>query len=267
MDVKIYDEQFPHAKTMANGGLEIVSKNFNWNRNITSDTAFITESWFHRLSEVPEKRKIGLLIEPRGFRPQEYNWIRENYNLFDYVLTHDIELCKLSDKFLFYIYGGAWVYNYQIYEKSKNVSIVASDKRILPGHHLRHALVAQNLADVYGHGYNPIASLLTAYKDYRFTIAIENESYNYWITEKLITPLLCGVVPFYWGCPDIGKIFNIDGIIQFNDLHDLKKKLEGFDFVEEYQDRENAIKENFELAKKYAITEDYLFREYPFLFL
>jgi hypothetical protein len=32
--IKIYDDQFAHAHTMANGGLDIKARNFEWSRTL-----------------------------------------------------------------------------------------------------------------------------------------------------------------------------------------------------------------------------------------
>jgi hypothetical protein len=260
MQIKIYDEQFPHAHTMANGGLEIKSKYFEWSRTLQdSNFAFITESWFNRVHLITEKVKIGMLIEPRGFVPQWYHWIKHNYNLFDYVLTHDSQLLSLSPKFVFYPYGGSWLYanEQKVYPKTKDVSIVASSKADLEGHKLRHEVI-RNIKgiDVYGNGYNRIDSVLQAYRDYKFTIVIENDKYDYWVTEKIVNPLLCGCIPIYWGCPSISRFFK--DIIQFNGVSDLSTLLTSMNLDVEYEKRFDNVLSNFEEAKKYQIAEDWI---------
>ena len=264
--IKIYDDQFPHAFTMANGGLNIKAKNFEWSRTLQgSKFAFITESWFNRLHLVNEPFKIGLLIEPRGFVPHWYEWIKRNYHRFDYVLTHDLSLLHVSNKFSFYPYGGCWLYENQkgLFNKTKNISIIASHKNDLEGHKLRHEVIRRlgNKVDVYGNGYNKVESVLEAYKDYRFTIAIENDRYDYWLTEKLINPLLCGCVPIYWGTPTIYNGFFQD-IIQFKTVDDVENIVNNLDFEKEYNLRNNSIVDNFIKAHEYEITEDWIWNNF-----
>ncbi|MGI9657834.1 MAG: glycosyltransferase family 10 domain-containing protein [Gaiellaceae bacterium] len=46
------------------------------------------------------------------------------------------------------------------------------------------------------------------YRDYRFVVAIENDSLNGYVTEKLINAMLAGAVPIYWGAPDVDEHFD-----------------------------------------------------------
>ena len=54
-------------------------------------------------------------------------------------------------------------------------------------------------------------------KSYRFTIAFENESADYYATEKILHPLLVGSIPIYWGCPQIAEYYNADCFINCHD--------------------------------------------------
>jgi hypothetical protein len=134
--IKIYDDQFAHAHTMANGGLDIKAKNFEWSRTLDGSlVAFVTESWFNRVLTIQEPFKVALLIEPRSYAPRAYEWIRYNYHYFNLIITHDTSLLNINPRFTFYPYGGAWIYekDYAVYPKTKNISIVASGKQELPG--------------------------------------------------------------------------------------------------------------------------------------
>jgi hypothetical protein len=260
--IKIYDDQFAHAFTMANGGLDIKAKNFEWSRTMdNSFIAFVTESYFNydKFFLVKEPFKIAMILEPRSYAPKAYEWIKLHYPFFNMVLTHDASLLKLDSKFKFFPYGGSWIYekDHAIYPKTKNLSIVASGKQELPGHILRHKVIANiKGADVYGRDSNKLDYLLDAYKDYKFTISIENEKYNNWFTEKITNPLFCGCVPIYWGCPTISSFFK--DIIEFNDLNDIVRLLSNFDFDAEYEKRKSSIAYNLEKAKTYAIAEDWI---------
>ena len=43
---------------------------------------------------------------------------------------------------------------------------------------------------------------------YKFTIAFENQSADYYTTEKILHPFLVGSIPIYWGCPQMAEYFN-----------------------------------------------------------
>ena len=68
-----------------------------------------------------------------------------------------------------------------------------------------------------------------------------------------------GTIPIYWGCPNISDFFNKEGIITFDSIDELKTILENIDFDAHYNSSINAIDENIELAKKYNITEDWMY--------
>jgi hypothetical protein len=50
-------------------------------------------------------------------------------------------------------------------------------------------------------------------KNYKFSIAIENQAQAGYITEKLITSYVAGTVPLYWGASDVSKYFNEDSFV------------------------------------------------------
>jgi hypothetical protein len=91
----------------------------------------------------------------------------------------------------------------KVHEKSKLVSLVASDKKIAEGHKLRHE-IAQKLSekyhvDLYGSGYKKFSEhgKIEALKDYMFTIVIQNSDPGVMITD-LPDPMATGTVPIFW---------------------------------------------------------------------
>ena len=52
------------------------------------------------------------------------------------------------------------------------------------------------------------ASSIEMKKPYKFSIAFENAWYPGYTSEKIVTSMLAGTIPIYWGNPDIGKEFN-----------------------------------------------------------
>jgi hypothetical protein len=45
------------------------------------------------------------------------------------------------------------------------------------------------------------------YSQYVFHIAVENGRCPFYMSEKLINPLLCATTPLYWGCPRAAAVF------------------------------------------------------------
>lgn len=203
---------------------------------------------------------FGWLLEPRELIPHVYQYVENNPNKFKEVFTHDKELIRKIGA-TFVPFGGCWIDNWDriIFTKTKNFSIIASGKRQLPGHTLRHQIItaAGNNIDVYGNGYRPIKDKIEGLKDYRYHFAIENCKRDFWFTEKLIDCLVTGSIPIYWGCPSISNFFNTDGFVIFDTLPELKEKLK-LCTPEYYESKMPAIRENFELARKYFLAEDWL---------
>jgi hypothetical protein len=213
------------------------SKYIEWDRTLNSgNICFYTDDRLHEVSN--DFYNIAWLLEPPQINSNSYNWIRQNYNKFDMILTYDESLLNLSDKFKFYVIGGCWIdqQDQKIHDKSKKLSIIASYKRQTFGHILRHQIVDKykNKIDAYGLGYKKVDKKIEGLKDYMFSIAIENQKMNSLFTEKIIDCFLTGTIPIYYGCPKINEFFNIEGIIQFDNLDEIENIIDNLN-EDEYQ--------------------------------
>ena len=138
--------------------------------------------------------------------------------------------------------------------------MIYSDKQYLTGHKLRHQ-VAHSIQgiDLFGRGTpRPLQYKEDALVDYRYSIVIENAKTDNYFTEKLVDSLIVGTIPIYWGCPNIEKFFNTKGIIVVNSLEEIQEVV-GSLTENDYLSRIEYIKENIELAKQYAVTEDWMY--------
>ena len=90
-------------------------------------------------------------------------------------------------------------------KKDKILSIIVSGKKGLPGYEWRTQLadrlkrVFGKDCDIFGFGHNPIADKKEALDRYQFTVTIENESHDYYWTEKLSDAYLGHTYPIYAG--------------------------------------------------------------------
>jgi hypothetical protein len=262
MEVKIRDTAFTHTdySTLQK------SKYFSWTRtNETKDVCFFTDGSIHGVLNSNDKIKVCWLIEPRSINSSTYKFVKQDDNKFDYVLTYDSELLAISDKYLFYPHGGCWLNDddKQIFEKTKGCSIIASSKSQTDGHKLRHAVVSAlgPKIDTFGSGYIRVENKITALKDYKFSIVIENSKQDDYFTEKLIDTLLTGTIPLYWGTDKINKYFT--NIPTFNTIEELELLLNYYS-INDYPIDD--IKNNFDKALKYTIPEDFIYENYPHLF-
>ena len=208
---------------------------------------------------------IALLLEPRELIPSVYSMVADHHHGFDYILTHDAKMLELPNA-LRYEFGGCWIEpsDVGIHAKSKNVSIIASNKKMATGHKLRQSAIGRlnESFDVYGRGHNPVNKKIEALRDYRFSVVIENTKSDYFFTEKLIDCFATGTIPIYWGMPSIGKFFNPKGMVVFNSIAELTRKLTLINMAseKEYEYRRSAIEENFEICKQYFNTEDRIYK-------
>lgn len=226
----------------------------------------------HKVDEYSELVKILLIIEPPCINSSIYAEITnpDLFQKFDFILTHQDSLLSIDPRFRKYNFGGCWIKpdERDIYIKSKNISIIASDKKDSQGHKLRHEVIRNfvpgtntfdpKIDGVFGRGYNYVKNKIDALKDFKYSIVIENEISDDWFTEKIIDCFVTGTIPIYWGTRNIYKYFNTDGILKFNTIHELEKVLLSANSTL-YNMNMPAIRENFELAQKYVLPEDLIY--------
>ena len=58
-------------------------------------------------------------------------------------------------------------------------------------------------------------------------------------------------IPIYWGCPNIGKYFDTEGIITFDTVDELIPQLNSLT-IDYYDDRVKVIEKNRKIAESYA---------------
>lgn len=228
---------------------------------VPHDICVYTEHMIHMPDKIG-KVKIGWMIEPEEYIPGAYEWIKENYDEFDYIFTWNKELLSISKKFIFLNPGGSWITREEaeIFPKNKLCSMIASDKEFMSGHKIRRQVFEQfkNRFDRYGRDTVPLLNIIDAYKDYMFTVVVENVKQDYMFSEKLTTPILCGTIPIYYGCPSLVNFLDIRGIIPFNEIEELPSILDSIT-EDKYMVMLPYVKENFKLAKKYQLLEDSLY--------
>jgi hypothetical protein len=151
------------------------------------------------------------------------------------------------------------------------VSFLTSSKGSLPGHQLRQEIYNRLLTalptpagpiEIWKHRSPPIIDdKRTILEPYMFSIVPENSRHAGYYTEKIVDCFIAKTIPIYWGCTDLAKHFNTDGVIQFQNYDDLITKLQSLT-PEFYRDREPAITENFRRAlqgvHQWNLIEDYI---------
>jgi hypothetical protein len=174
---------------------------------------------------LPKENVIGLACEPYEFLHIDENFVKYAKQYISKYYIGDKR--ELSEPF---VEGFGYMWHIRpeknIENKSKLMSIIISQKVFAPGHQYRHnianCILMNNLpVDIYGrgchmHSHNHSASTnikgefneVEPYKDYLFTICIENFQNNHYISEKIMTPLMYNCMPIYIGCKNITQYFN-----------------------------------------------------------
>jgi len=215
---------------------------------------------------------------------------------FKCIFTYDKLLCDKYPEFFKFTIPPALslIRNKKIYEKSKDFSVIMSTANDHPNYLYRLRCLdlikskdIHNKVDVYGRGrgnsgINNLSysttkdylntpelpwvfeyegqlecGLILGLKDYRFSFAFDNNYYRTLFSNKLTECFSTGTIPIWYGCPDIGDFFDIDGIILWSEDIDLEIFTESF-----YKSKMKSIKNNFNIISNFLSQEDYIYLNY-----
>lgn len=228
-------------------------------------------------------RQYGLLLESEKIVGRDYDVILEradSVNRLDALFTHSE---RILDKYAnarfmpgggIYIGtnvgGGEWGES-NFNQKRKLISIVSSDKKVCPLHVFRidiaKEMLKRNIGDVMGTLVGKYIRIADSLTEYMYSVAIENCQSRYYFTEKLLNCFATMTVPVYFGCKDVGKFFNTDGIIIIEKpTVECAMKAISSCSEHDYLSRREAIIDNFNRVQRYMCCEDYLTDNYPELF-
>lgn len=243
-------------------------KNFKWVAHPDSKIFVLTDRAIPMAinSNVQDKILYGWIVESFQIVPDVVLFIKNNkeqlFTKLKGIFTCSDELCSQDSRFIKVSPGSnlPWTEDIdcKIYEKTKNISMLSSSKNYAKGHKIRWDIAStlNNKIDIFGGVLNSKVigvdtklhhkPKLEAVKDYRFSITIENDDHPGYYTEKITDCFATGTIPIYWGDPNIGKIFDLNGIIPIKDPKDvgwitlLKEQ--------DYLDRIDSVKKNFEIT-------------------
>ena len=148
-------------------------------------------------------------------------WAQPDPAKFLKVFTHKTHLNNVQ-----------WQIDYSFYDKTlripnetkqNKIVTVCSYKNFDTGHLLRNTFIKFTEArgvkiDVYGqqnfHNFQNYCGMLAgdnkfnAYANYKYCLAVENNSEHNYATEKLWEAILCESLCFYWGCPNLAEFID-----------------------------------------------------------
>jgi len=200
--------------------------------------------------------KVLWLLEPEAIEPELYKLVQNRKLHYNFIASHRDNLSPHNENVTIYPCTPSWISkdDRKVYEKSKNISMIASTKIMCDGHSYRQEIAEKlsNFVDLYGNGRkNKLDYKLDGLKDYRFSVAMENSISDLYFTEKILDCFFTGTIPIYWGTQRVLNIFNPKGIIM---LENFLEKIDSFDYEKEYQERYNAVLENIKIANTVNFT-------------
>ena len=271
--VNLFDNTFSHTKDLwgyiTATGVKMWGKpeniEFIKNRMNYDGLTFFVDDYICRTSlvdSVRSKYKVAWLLEPRALKPAPYMTVEKYSDKFDLVITHDKNLINKFSNCIHIQQAECRVAHedWGVHDKNKMVSLIAAKKKMLEGHRFRYT-VAEKLQgkhkfDLWGAAFdNWFENKTDALKDYMFSITIHNTIEDNFFTDGIVDCFALGTIPIFRGCPNIGDFFDKDGIICFQTIEELDEILSNLT-KKDYYDRIEAVKNNYEIAKKFKKTNE-----------
>lgn len=241
----------------------------NIDMTILADMSIITDDKYDSIAWIIEPPLIldyytqALFKDPYiTFQDVLSSRIYSENHKFKKIYTHFKEYSNLPNVHIVNSPIRSWVSEEKsgmfVEDKKFPLTFITSLKQVTPMQRKR-VLIAKKMNEmkipVYGKGISPIDDKSDILRKFYFCFSIENQITPGYHTEKILDCFRTGTVPIYAGDPEIGKIFNTDGIIMINPMKE--------DFFEKFEEVVNnlnketyfkmlpAITENFEISMKY----------------
>lgn len=216
------------------------------------------------------KYNIFIACEPNEYFGH-HDWIIQNNYMFDFILTWSEFILEKCNNALFLAYGESWfqdnpLNSVDIEKKEFKTSFLRGNKLKLKGHYIRHELYNRrneiknpiifwdSLGDP-NNWENWRDSKINTFKPYQFSICIENSINKNYFTEKITDCFLQKTIPIYWGCPNIGDFYDINGILLVDNVDSIIKTINSLK-NEDFKHYTPIIERNYKIALDY---KDYVF--------
>jgi len=110
--------------------------------------------------------------------------------------------------------------------KRYKMSVISSTAEHLPGHRIRNEIISaveEKFEFLRGHVYGrgrqkELLSKIDGLLEYQYSLAIENSRQLSYISEKFTDCILAGVVPVYWGAPNVRDFFPADSFVELESI-------------------------------------------------
>lgn len=257
-------------------------KTFEWitesqEHQVLIDNAIL---YANRIEREPNQKRFGWVCESSAIVPQLVQALEDFTDAifedgeFDAIFTNNVRLLDKDPRFVFNSTGSnlPWIpkESWEIHEKIKVCSMVASAKVGCPGHNYRQEIACKykEQIDLFGGacGSERIGistDLNSKWNDkrsaicpYMFSIVMENDSVPHYYTEKITDCFATGTVPIYWGATNIGEYFDERGIIVLDEDFDINKLT-----YELYEEMLPYVGNNYAIVQSLEMADDDLARK------
>jgi len=194
--------------------------------------------------------------EPDEAVPGVHKYIINNWPKYDYVISCFDDILTQCPNARKLVYYSPWITeDWALKEKQFKLSFLCGWKNWTTGHKLRH-VVFNNQGKLtipkqffMAIPVNQKIRFLALFENTQYNLCIENVSQNNFFTEKLIDCFLTKTIPVYWGCPNIGEYFDVNGIILFGEEKDFYSMLNNLtpDYYNQHLD---SVESNYNKIKQ-----------------
>jgi hypothetical protein len=222
----------------------------------------------HNLTNNLNYKNILYIVEPPDIINNIIKKIYNSLNKFDIIITIDPKILNHHKNTICYnhLMYTSWISNItQIPKKQFKISFLINNKMITDGHKFRYKIWTNQKKittpyDFYigssatnKNALNINNNKIFGKKDdfrkddllypYMFHVCVENKQMNNWITEKVNDCFITCTIPIYWGAPNIGDYYDINGIICFETINQLIDILNNLT-EKDYNDKLDAVEKN-----------------------
>jgi hypothetical protein len=240
-------------------------------RMVFPEKVEIYSNSFAGFRATPHKKVLNLANEPRAFR-QPNSEIINNHTKVDLILAFDPDLLDNCPNAVPMMCGITWIDDdgrRKCVDKEYGLSFLCGSKMWTAGHVFRRTIwdhqdrikipgdfwISSSSPIERKHPDNkklptPQSSKYLMFNK-QFHICVENSVEENYFSEKIVDCFVTKTVPIYYGCPNLSEFFDMDGVLQFNDLEQL------IDICESlhrgvYDHMKDAIETNYTLSLEYA---------------
>ena len=209
--------------------------------------------------------KILFLAEPFAVAPTVNEGALKNSYEFDRIFTFTESIIKKYPQAELFEWGSSWLdFKNLKLNKKPNLTFVTSSKNHTKGHRLRLSIyeylknidTTVNDIEIYQHLSPPFyPERNDFFENAMFHVAVENSKQDNYFTEKIIDCFASKTIPIYYGCPNLSKWFDMNGVITFYNVSEL---VDIMDFISEdyYNSKQDVIEKNYEIAKQFHSDND-----------